>query len=310
MIGTIAASAREMLERMRQSYDLRDGDMARLAGSRGHLNPGPAATVSRFAPPPDLTDSVVHFWVPEWDLPPGQTSRQVVLTYPVVNLVVQTGAPEGDVTLHGPHTAVSYRVLSGRGWAVGALLRPAAVPAVLTAARTSIGARALVDSWVALDEPELLSKVGEAMASRGPQEAIHVLANWIGARLVAGGAPDRDGLLANALLDLVDALPASTDSPCREPPQQVVHAARMLGTSTRTLQRVCLAHSGFTPAALIRRRRLQDAADRLRRDPTLDLARLAQDIGYADHAHLTRDFRAVLGLTPSGYRDEAARRES
>jgi AraC-like DNA-binding protein len=47
---------------------------------------------------------------------------------------------------------------------------------------------------------------------------------------------------------------------------------------------------------------LQQAADRLQRDPTLDLTSLAQEVGYADHAHLTRDFRAVLGFTPSDYR--------
>ena len=40
----------------------------------------------------------------------------------------------------------------------------------------------------------------------------------------------------------------------------------------------------------------------MRNDPAVDLAALAAEIGYADHAHLTRDFRAVLGFTPSSYR--------
>jgi len=84
----------------------------------------------------------------------------------------------------------------------------------------------------------------------------------------------------------------------------VAEVAQELGTSTRTLERIALGYTGFTPAALIRRRRLQDAADRLRRDPTIDLARLATEVGYADHAHLTRDFRQVLGFTPSVYRED------
>ena len=29
---------------------------------------------------------------------------------------------------------------------------------------------------------------------------------------------------------------------------------------------------------------------------------VAHRLGYADHAHLTREFRAVLGITPSRYR--------
>nr|WP_143588182.1 helix-turn-helix domain-containing protein [Tersicoccus phoenicis] len=53
---------------------------------------------------------------------------------------------------------------------------------------------------------------------------------------------------------------------------------------------------------MIRRRRLQEAAERLRQEPGLSLAALAADLGYADQAHLTNDFRHVLNVTPSGYR--------
>ncbi|HEY2595186.1 MAG TPA: helix-turn-helix transcriptional regulator, partial [Chloroflexota bacterium] len=246
------------------------------------------------------------FWVPEWDLPPGQVSRQQVLTYPVVNLVVQPHAFEGDVTAHGPHTSISHRDLEGRGWAVGTLLEPAAVPAVLAAAGPhAVSARALVDNCLALHEPDLLNEVSAAMSTERAERytwAIEVVAHWLRVRLAAAGAPDREGLLANALLEAVRGLP-SADAPMDDsPPLRVAEVARELGTSARTLERVSLAHTGFTPAALIRRRRLQEAADRLQRDPTLDLTSLAHEVGYADHAHLTRDFRAVLGFTPSDYR--------
>jgi AraC-like DNA-binding protein len=65
-------------------------------------------------------------------------------------------------------------------------------------------------------------------------------------------------------------------------------------------------HVGLSPAAMIRRRRLQEAARRVREEPGTDLASLAAELGYADHAHLTRDFRAVLGVAPRVYRSEAA----
>ena len=50
------------------------------------------------------------------------------------------------------------------------------------------------------------------------------------------------------------------------------------------------------------RRLRRSSAQRLRDDPGLDLAALAAELGYADHAHLTGDFRTVLGMAPSGYR--------
>jgi AraC-like DNA-binding protein len=282
--------------------------MALEARSRGHLNPGADARVSRLAPPSDLVDAVVHFWVPEWDLPEGRSSRQMVLSYPLLNLVVQAGAPEGTVTLHGPRTAVSHRVLSGRGWAVGTLLRPTAVPSILVATCPQVTSiRSMVDSWAAVDAPGLVSDVLSSMADDGPgriERAVEVVAAWLRERLMASGAPDRDARLASALLEAVEAIPSGNDARREaESPRHVAEVAWQLGTSTRTLERVALSYTGFTPAALIRRRRLQDAADRLRRDPTIDLARLATEVGYADHAHLTRDFRQVLGFTPSVYRE-------
>jgi transcriptional regulator GlxA family with amidase domain len=64
-------------------------------------------------------------------------------------------------------------------------------------------------------------------------------------------------------------------------------------------------HVGLSPAAMIRRRRLQEAAQRVRENPEADLASIAAELGYADHAHLTRDFQAVLGIAPRTYRSEA-----
>ncbi len=79
-------------------------------------------------------------------------------------------------------------------------------------------------------------------------------------------------------------------------------AAQTLSVSPRTLQRLAHRYVGISPSAIIRRRRLQEAAKRIREDPSADLAALAADLGYADHAHLTKDFRVVLAFSPSSYR--------
>lgn len=214
-----------------------------------------------------------------------------MLTYPVVNLVVE---PDG-AALHGPHTAVSHRDLQGRGWAVGALLRPAAVPALLaTLGCQVLAARDLLDREVRLTQPDLVQAVTAAMASGSAERhvtAVAALGGWLSG--LVPGPPTPRALLANALFDLVHSDAGVGD---------VADAARRLGTSTRTAQRIAVTYSGFTPTALIRRRRLQDAADRLREDPGTNLADLAHELGYADHAHLTRDFGTVLGFTPSSYR--------
>jgi len=82
-------------------------------------------------------------------------------------------------------------------------------------------------------------------------------------------------------------------------------AAARLHMSLRTMQRLAHRYVGLPPAAMIRRRRLQEAAQRLRDEPGVELALVAAELGYADHSHLSNDFRAVLGITPRSYRSDA-----
>lgn len=106
------------------------------------------------------------------------------------------------------------------------------------------------------------------------------------------GEPAEDALLANRLSELAEDAGV----------HRVGTLAERLAVSERTLQRLARTHIGLTPAALIRRRRLQEAAERIRDDPDADLATLATDSGYTDQAHLTNEFARVLGFTPARYR--------
>jgi transcriptional regulator GlxA family with amidase domain len=81
----------------------------------------------------------------------------------------------------------------------------------------------------------------------------------------------------------------------------VAELAARLDLSPRSLQRLAAHYVGMPPVLLLRRRRLQEAAGRVRADPGTDLAALAAELGFADQAHLTREFRLVLGFTPRRY---------
>ncbi|WP_338565665.1 DUF6597 domain-containing transcriptional factor, partial [Microbacterium paraoxydans] len=94
--------------------------------TRGVLYPARLPSFHRLPPPAHAAALVSWFWIPEWSLPDGEVSRQEIVSYPAVNLVV---ASDG-VSISGATTRVSTRALWGAGWAVGALLRPAAVPAL------------------------------------------------------------------------------------------------------------------------------------------------------------------------------------
>lgn len=263
-------------------------DRARRAGI---LYPQRLPKFHRLAPSADVAHAVSWFWIPEWHLPAGETSLQHVLPFPACNIVVD---PSGIIAV-GPPTRRSARELTGQGWAVGALLRPVAAHAIIT------DLAPLLDSARPLDDPALHRAVVTVMndpeqpGEHRREAAAAALAAWILHRVPAP-PPGSEGALANELqVALAD--PSLT---------QVAGLAPRLHASTRTLQRVAARYFGLSLHAMIRRRRLQEAADRLRTDPDLTIAHLAGELGYADHAHFTSDFRRLLGVTPSDYRASAA----
>ena len=73
------------------------------------------------------------------------------------------------------------------------------------------------------------------------------------------------------------------------------------GMTARTLQRLFADYVGVSPKWVMRRARLHEAAERADSGEPVDWAELAADLGYADQAHLTRDFTTTLGVSPTRY---------
>lgn len=254
---------------------------------RGILYPERLPKFRRIAAEPSLRHAVQWFWIAEWDLPPGVTSRQELLPFPACNIAVE---PTG-VTIVGPPTQRSERILEARGWVVGALLLPAAAHEFFPRMTES------QDLTGALDEPGLHGEVSRWMSGEATDSDEHVdraaavLGSWICER-VPVPAPTSEAHLANELSVLL-ADPEIT---------RVDQLPARLHVSARSLHRIAERYFGIAPHAMIRRRRLQEAAARLRVESDLRLAELASELGYTDHAHFSKDFAAVLGMTPREYR--------
>lgn len=255
--------------------------------SRGVLYPRKLQGFTRHAAPDDLADFLGWWWIPVWDLPPGRVERQTLLPFPACNLVVE---PDGAV-ISGPTTGVSHRDLAGRGWAVGALLRPAG------AALVGVSPAEVVDRTVPFSAPSLVDDLhgifhdpGEDLRSTAVERCCRW---WRELRDTRADTVPAEAYLAGRALDLV-----AGDRELMRVPQ----LAAELGVSARTLQRICQTHIGLSPLAVIRRYRLQEAAARLRAADGAGIADIAAELGYTDAAHLTADFRRVLGETPAAYR--------
>lgn len=73
--------------------------------------------------------------------------------------------------------------------------------------------------------------------------------------------------------------------------------ARSLGISSRHLRRLLIAEVGLAPKVLQRVMRMQRFLSAAAR--RTGLADAAADAGYADQPHLTREVRALTGVTPT-----------
>jgi AraC-like DNA-binding protein len=83
--------------------------------------------------------------------------------------------------------------------------------------------------------------------------------------------------------------------------RRVATLTEEFGASERQLQRLLAEYVGVSPKWVMRRARLHEAALRADTGDDVDWAALARDLGYADQAHLTRDFTATLGTSPARY---------
>lgn len=239
--------------------------------------------IDRFDPAPDLTDLVRRHWVPVWRVPQGESSTQEVLQYPVCLVVVA----HDYARFYGVQSGLSRTTLTGTGWAVGVMLQPAAGYLVLGREVSTVTDRA-VDLGEVLD-----ASVAEGVRDVMARDAAdgRVAAVLLEETLRALLPVDDEGLLVNDLVSWVES---------EREVQRVSDVCERFGVTERSLQRLTRKRLGLSPKWLIQRRRLHEASERLRAG-TGGLACMAADLGYADQAHFTRDFRRVTGRTPGEF---------
>jgi AraC-like DNA-binding protein len=223
---------------------------------------------------------------------------------------VQRNLPTGGVELHcrigavprlvGPLTGPSVEILEPGTVLIGARFHPGTAATILR-----LPAVEFLDQALATDEVwgHGAIRLGEALnAAASPETALAVLQRWLVHRRAADVRPDP--LVSEAVRLL---MPWRTGDVGELSRQLAISASQLrrrclntVGTGPKTLQRtlrfqgfLALAQSGRTPAG-------SAAGD--------GLAGFAADLGYADHAHLTRECLRLSGLPPSAFLADLAGR--
>jgi AraC-like DNA-binding protein len=228
---------------------------------------------------------VRHYWLVEYAFPAG-TGRDVpILVYPACNLVIE----HDRARLYAPDAELSVQHLEGSGFAFGALLQ------LCTGFRLAGRPIAeFVGDSVDVSAEPVVAEVRAIMSGAGDAAVRHTAAiaafeQRLSARIPELSAEDE---LINAIAAAVETDGALT---------RVDELAARFELGARRLERLAARYVGLTPKWMIQRRRLQEAAARLRAQPGTELSALAAELGYADYPHFSRDFAATVGTTPRDF---------
>ena len=265
---------------------------------RAHLkDPSDGSHVMyRYEASAEFAGLLQRFWIPIWSVPPSQEAPQRVLQYPVCLIVITAQYAR----FYGVVSGLSTTTLAGEGWAVGLMCAPAAgflIAKGPVAAYTDrfVDVRDVLGAY----GERLVDQVRAAMATDPGSTAAHRVAMQAYGDALRQLLPiDPEGELVNRLVAFVEE---------RNDVTRVAQLCAEFDLSERALQRLVHRRLGLTPKWLIQRRRLQEAAERLRLQPTT-LAEVAAALGYADQPHFIRDFSKVTSMTPGEFAAQHARR--
>lgn len=167
---------------------------------------------------------------------------------------------------------------------VGVRLRPAALRAVL-----AIPAHELTERVVAVQD--VLSSAEDGWCRAAEEESLPARIERV-REFVRRRVRDASGE-ADPLVEAVMAHVTRSGGRVR-----LRDVARAVGRSPRAIERRVLRVVGLRPKTVARIARVQRVSGLKRAAPQLSWAALAFRCGYADQAHLVRDFKRIAGVTP------------
>ncbi len=252
----------------------------KIAGEKFHL--------TRHLPSPDLAFFVEWYWIIHWDLRGEEPHTQDVLSYPSINLAVE----EGQSGIFGVPTGKFTRTLVNKGRVIAAKFRPGAFYPFVQSPASQFTDKTTPLSVVFGSAGDRL--VADILAAEYDDQMIAHMELFLCDRLPAR---DENVVIVNQIIDCIIADRSIT---------RVDDLVRHLNLNKRTLQRLFNQYVGVSPKWVIQRFRLQEAAEQLAAEKNSNCTEIALKLGYFDQAHFIKDFKMIVGVSPTEYAKRAA----
>ena len=227
---------------------------------------------------------IEHLWLQRvGPCPAGRTWRLIPDANPYLILVASGEGSRFQMrcNLVGPRSRFADVAMANRIFTCGARLRPGTLPLLTRFPASDFADRAApVEAVFGTRGERLMERLNE---SRSPFRALGVIADFLG-RAAAGE-------------NYAATLPLGACA-------RVEDMAAQVGLPVRTLHSRLMQHVGLSPKRVLRIERLHRALWSSQ-DRTLAWAQIAADSGFADQAHMIREFVDLLGESPAVWRQRS-----
>jgi len=238
--------------------------------------------LKRIAPSDKLATIVDTFWSVKWDLPDQQPHLQQNIPDPCVHMVFESGHSR----VVGVVTKKFTRELANQGDIFGIKFRVGAFHALLKSPVSTITDKELRMTDVFPRDGDRLSE--NMLAANDIKAKIRIAENFL-----ASFNSDLSNIV-NRVEEIITEIEQDKSI------TKVDHLVERFSVNTRSLQRLFHLHVGVSPKWVIRKYRMQEALAMLEAGER-DWQTLVSRLDYFDQAHFIRDFKALVGLTPSDY---------
>jgi AraC-like DNA-binding protein len=237
----------------------------------------------RHAPAAPLQPFVEHYWMVQWDLRGHPPQLRETLPHPSVHLLMERGRSRIAGVARGRFS----RLLEDEGQVFGVKFKPGGFQPFLGASVSTITDRSLALAEVFGDSATTLEE--RILGEDSMLGMIDVATQFLSAHL-----PPCDPQAERAT-DIVFAIMADQHL------TSVETVAARHATRPRALQRLFARYVGVSPKWVIHRYRLHEALEQLAAGRPADWPALVLSLGYYDQAHFIRDFKRMIGKTPTEY---------
>lgn len=241
-------------------------------------------TLTRFEPSEPLKPFVEHYWALRFDLQDEPPYTQTVLSFPNVNLAFEQDEWGRRALLYGIPKHPFKRELNGVGRVLGVkFIAGGFYPFWQKNVSELTGKTITASELFGLDlDDEAHNLLDAADDVTMAKLAENILLRQLPARDEQG---EHAAQIVREIMNDRSII-------------KVEQISERYHISIRQLQRMFNKYIGVSPKWVIKRYRVQEAAQRLEQDESVQLVDLAAQLGYFDQSHFINDFKSVLGRSP------------